>query len=273
MLYMMTDNEFRGEPKARGIRAITATEVDELHQRGWVKLPALLCAERAAELLAQAKHLARSKERRDARMSAAAAPDTILYPSDSDTLFAALAHDTNLGEAARVLLGYNGGMRLWGDALGVVAPRTELPAAARHWHQDAGKLPLDRASISLWIALDEITPDQGPLRFREGSHRLGPLGTLDGDASTAAWVRLSACPVSPAGRLMPGDATAHLSLTVLAALDNESERTVWPYSLKYFPDGSRFTGLPAARTAGLGLEPGTVIKHERFPITTSWGSR
>lgn len=42
------------------------------------------------------------------------------------------------------------------------------------WHQDFSYLPLDRPDgLTLWIALDDITPDNGCLYYVLGSHRLG----------------------------------------------------------------------------------------------------
>jgi ectoine hydroxylase-related dioxygenase (phytanoyl-CoA dioxygenase family) len=42
------------------------------------------------------------------------------------------------------------------------------------WHQDFSYLPLDRADgLTLWIALDDITPENGCLYYLFGSHLLG----------------------------------------------------------------------------------------------------
>ena len=241
-------------------RAVTAAEADSLHERGWVRLPGLIDAATTAALLGRAQEL------RERAPTAAPPPGTLLFPSEHDALFREFACDAALGRVAASLLAFDGGMRLWGDAVAVVDGGTRLPPAASHWHQDAGKLPLDRAAVGLWIALDEITTDQGPLRFREGSHLLGPLGALESEAAIHAWPRLARCPVSGARELAPGDATAHLSLTVLAAGDNRSSRTLWPYSLKYFPDGTRYTGMGVSRTAGMDLETFSELGDPAFPI-------
>jgi ectoine hydroxylase-related dioxygenase (phytanoyl-CoA dioxygenase family) len=46
--------------------------------------------------------------------------------------------------------------------------------ADMEWHQDFSYLPLDRADgLTLWIALDDITEDNGCLYYVLGSHALG----------------------------------------------------------------------------------------------------
>jgi ectoine hydroxylase-related dioxygenase (phytanoyl-CoA dioxygenase family) len=45
---------------------------------------------------------------------------------------------------------------------------------AMDWHQDYSYLPLDRADgVSLWIALDDISEDNGCLYYVFGSHQRG----------------------------------------------------------------------------------------------------
>lgn len=243
------------------IRAVTAAECEDLHEHGWVRLDGLVSSEVAAELLGRARQLIAARVSVLPQASGGVVP--VMSPSQDDERFGALARGPEIGRVAGRLLGWRGAIRLWADALVPVEPHTELPPGGDRWHQDAGKLPLDMAAVSLWIALNEIEPEQGQLRFRDRSHRLGLLGA---SGALEGWPALEACPVASPGRMAPGDATAHLSTTVLAAGANRTARAMWPYSLKYFPDGARYTGLPAVVTDPLGLVAGQSIDPPQLPL-------
>ena len=249
------------------VRSVTAEEIDALNARGWTRLDRFVDPGACRALLIRARELL-GPENPDPPVSFSGTP-TLLYPAGEDPLFEAFACGPSMGEAAAQLLGWNGAVRLWADALVPVAGHTELPDDGNRWHQDARKLPLDTVAVGFWIALERIDPEQGQLRFRDGSHRLGPLGALGPGGIADGWPGLSACPVTLPGPMEPGDATAHLSLVALAAEANRTDRTLWPYSLKYFPDGACYTGLPAARASALGLVASEKVDHPAFPVVWS----
>ena len=46
------------------------------------------------------------------------------------------------------------------------------------WHQDAGYWPLSPSkTVTVWLAIDDATVENGAMRFIAGSHHLGHLGT------------------------------------------------------------------------------------------------
>ena len=46
------------------------------------------------------------------------------------------------------------------------------------YHQDASEQGSDRVGeVQFWLALSEVTPEMGPMRFVDRSHREGPLGS------------------------------------------------------------------------------------------------
>ena len=67
------------------------------------------------------------------------------------------------------------------DFISVKEPNSDKPTA---WHQDAPGNPVEGPqAMSMWIALDEVSPESGALRFIRGSHRWGrrfePRGSGD----------------------------------------------------------------------------------------------
>ena len=54
-----------------------------------------------------------------------------------------------------------------------------------HWHQDTSYFPLvpklnnNQWFLTLWLALDNVTNENGPMQYLEGSHTLGELASVD----------------------------------------------------------------------------------------------
>lgn len=78
---------------------------------------------------------------------------------------------------------------------------------------------------TVWIALDAVTPDNGPVRFHLGSHKLGMLPTrpsgVKGNSVGLAEPLAGENVLSPT--LQPGDATIHHCQTVHASSPNTTD--------------------------------------------------
>ena len=62
------------------------------------------------------------------------------------------------------------------------------------WHQDWPLQPFDRRdTVNCWVALDDISMEQGPLHVVSGSHRLGPCICRPISPSSPPWDRC--CPM------------------------------------------------------------------------------
>jgi ectoine hydroxylase-related dioxygenase (phytanoyl-CoA dioxygenase family) len=137
------------------------------------------------------------------------------------------------------------------------------------WHQDHGATPAIATANAFWIALDEVTPEMGPMVFHNGSQRLGILAPpIDG------WRDLLAdFPLSEPPHLQPGDATAHSSLVVHGAGLNESDRPRWGYIVNTFPGDAPYLPYPTRYTSGIEdeLTPGKPLDHPRFPLIYDGG--
>ncbi|HSN67738.1 MAG TPA: phytanoyl-CoA dioxygenase family protein, partial [Thermoanaerobaculia bacterium] len=132
------------------------------------------------------------------------------------------------------------------------------PGGARTpWHQDRWYWPLatDR-TVTMWLALVDIPPEAGPMRFAAGSHRatsLGNAGISEGNDRRLAqlieergWPEVSA-------PLAAGDATFHIGGLLHSAGANTSVRVREALTVIFFADGSRIAE-PANANQRVDLE-------------------
>jgi ectoine hydroxylase-related dioxygenase (phytanoyl-CoA dioxygenase family) len=248
------------------IREVTEGEVEHYADLGWVHLPGLLSADLAAALLVKAQDW--MGEGGDEHPWRRSRPPFQTYekPSREDPLFEAICLRSTLGLSLARLLGREEtGITLLDDTLQAKLPNEGDPPTPVH--QDGAFLPLDRPSANLWIALDDVSPDMGMMRFRSGSQAMGSLGrnqypTME--EALAAWPRIARYPSEGPAHLAPGDATVHASFTIHSAPANSTGRTRWSYLLNTFPSDTRWL-YPHRSTEGLELEHFQVLEHERFP--------
>lgn len=269
------------------VRGVTDEEVEAFFEQGWVFLPELISRDVAGRLLGVAERLMGVSG--DANTVRPEDGDTswwrnYSYPRRDDPLFEAVATSSQLGHNLARLFGRDSSIRLLDlDALGVKQPSSKGEhAEPTAFHQDQNAAPFDLLAITVWIALDEVTPDQGSLQFYTGSHKLGPLGDQPGVPRTSpsgkdvpsialeSWPRLMQCELSKPHHHLPGDATMHLSYTVHGAGANTTDRPRWSYITPYFPGDALYTNLPTPYDE-LGLEPLQPVNHPKFPEIYSPG--
>jgi Phytanoyl-CoA dioxygenase (PhyH) len=269
------------------IRSVTHDEVSHLRDHGWVKLDQLISRQLAGRLLDRARALAGSS-----------GDDHIIRPDvDVDTTwwsdyhnvveedqgFAYLGLSPTMGANVQRLIRRNVGILMWSNflALKIGTKQGSARASERaYWHQDGPDLPLDRPGwVRFWIALDRVSATMGPIRFLDGSHRLGLLGRthLDraGYAPEAAlydeYPELSQLPVIEPLEFEPGDATAHGMFTLYGDRANDTDHPRWTLVLTYFADDTLYTGnqLCAGETVAklqkAGLPPGEQFGGAVFP--------
>ena len=113
---------------------------------------------------------------------------------------------------ARLLIG-DGPIRYLDDRMLVKLPIGRNPERGQPtvYHQDWNNRPFDSNALAVWVALDEVTPEQASLRFLSGSHKLGPAGYwfLPIEKARERVPLLKRFELSEPPHLMPGDATIH----------------------------------------------------------------
>ncbi|MXW03602.1 MAG: phytanoyl-CoA dioxygenase family protein [Gemmatimonadetes bacterium] len=155
----------------------------------------------------------------------------------------ALMLDGRLGKMAADLEGVDG-IRIWHDQV-----LTKLPwANPTTWHQDNTKWSFaSEHAITIWVALDEVTVQNGCMFFMPGSHRKRrddyPAAGKQVGAMFDAYPDLGR--MDPVPVVMPaGGCSFHNGLIVHAANAN---MTPWPrraFTCAYMPDHSTFNGIP-----------------------------
>jgi len=177
--------------------------------------------------------------------------------ADTHTGMARLILDERLGEAAAALAGVDG-LRVWHDQA-LVKPPYGNPTG---WHLDVPFWSFDSPdAISIWIALDDATVENGCLWYLPGTHRearyeLTPIGENLGAIfrEYPAWLQLE--PVSAPCRA--GDAIFHNGLVAHGAGANMTPHSRRAMTCAFMPDGATYNGrphsmLPAAYVASLAV--------------------
>lgn len=275
------------------VRAVSDLEVEFFQQNGWVLLPGLLTPELCEQMLARARpRLAdllqggqqefATAEAKRSHMRVAASNEGIVTDnkkwvewrsavrSAQDPVFSRAALAPTMGQNVQRLLGREKPIRVYHDI--VMCKLTDERSTATGWHQDSPNFPLDRNALTIWIALDEITAEQGALQFFSGSHRCGMLGKISPDPTTDLldeYPELARFPVSPPNHLQPGDATVHHGLTVHGAGANNTRHDRWSYAVAYFPADARYTGAPNHDCDGFDLKINHPIEHPSFALVPS----
>ncbi len=211
--------------------------------------------------------------------------------------FMEVATSPLLAEMVAQLLGTDK-VVLFGDAAFLKPPRK---GGQLHWHQDAMAWPLDEpGGLTCWIALDEVTPENGSMSFAAGSHLLGerlPVEATTGETLYSSYAggetdkagAFAGRDLSNSGLLPvttpeaaglpevptfyePGACSFHDSLVWHASGFNTSENWRRSYSIRYV-DGHRiWLGEQKAfyyfHDDEVGVEPGSPVGGPNFP--TVW---
>lgn len=265
-------------------RAVTDEEAAHYRKHGWVKLDSLVSESQAAVLL---EHMQRKMG-----VDATSAQHNSEYQAGGKleywNIYAPLSIDLATGRSTEDLL-YNFshckeigaiGSRLVGDRIrysydeGIVKmPAGKQGSAPTDWHTDmlptGSQFDPPDAHAMIWIALGDIPPERGSLRFvsasdadEEVSHILTELPFDE------TYPLLEARGVlSPANHLHPGDATVHSSRTWHSAPANKTDELRWGYVVSFFRADARYSGHAHWSHEGVeGLVAGETFVDYRFPV-------
>jgi ectoine hydroxylase-related dioxygenase (phytanoyl-CoA dioxygenase family) len=183
--------------------------------------------------------------------------------------------------------------RIAADLMGVDAIRlyhdvaiTKEPGGGyTPWHQDSYYWPMDtRHTVTMWMALVDISYEMGSLNFASGSYLCGDLGDeAISDRSHAYFehvIRERGLPVVnhvAHGVMAAGDATFHAGWTLHSAPGNATDRTREAITVVYYADGTLtfpdmgnphrewdfHTYMPGVRPGGAAASPLNPLLYRR----------
>jgi ectoine hydroxylase-related dioxygenase (phytanoyl-CoA dioxygenase family) len=175
-------------------------------------------------------------------------------------------HSRKLAEIARRLVGARS-IRLWHDHA-LIKPARD--GAETKWHQDFPYWPMNEpGALSCWIALDDVTQENGCLSFIPGSHlkgRLDPV-SLTNRQSIFRQAGMTKKDIRPVPMEMKaGSCTFHDGNTFHYAGGNTTAKPRRALAIIYFPSGTTYNGGEHLVTDGLGLAVGAPLKGPSFPV-------
>jgi ectoine hydroxylase-related dioxygenase (phytanoyl-CoA dioxygenase family) len=192
--------------------------------------------------------------------------------------YAALACDSDLPEIAGRAMGARS-VRVLYDQTIVKEPGTQSPTP---WHHDLPFWPVTGRQIcSIWVALDEVTPESGGVQYARGSHLSGELyRPTQPDTPETRLMRNMDLPPAPnlskdatadvvSWNMAPGDALVFSARTLHGAGANRaSGRTRRAIVVRYVGEDVTFVEGPHALAFAepVPLKTGDPLDAPQFPI-------
>ena len=222
------------------LREVTDEEVAFYQEYGWVMMRQLVAPEFAAELL-------RVGQEWSERSGKETGPRSGLAREEGAEPFRSFMFSERMSQNAMRLVnrkrlkGVDVPLRYRIDLL-----LQKLPGAAGStYHQDSSEHGSDRVGeLQFWLALAEVTPEMGAMRFVSRSHREGPLGSVfnddRGDLLEQFPNLTSVLELSPSFRYQVGDCTVHHGYTIHGGPANSTDKPRWPYLFSYSPADTRY---------------------------------
>ncbi len=264
------------------MRDVTDEEVAFYQENGWAKLEQLIPEAVATQMLDAVREAMEQSEAElgEGGVSAGGQVHDRVYwrdwhfPGRDDGIepFRSLAYSREIGHNAQRFIGREVPINYHADMMAVKMPTGHAASGPTGFHQDWVNFPFDRVGfLSFWIALSDIPPERGAMRFLSGSHKAGPLGKMGlvgGPQPTEYYPDLlERFPLSPPLHLRAGDATVHNGMVVHGAPPNSTDKPRWAAILSYHPADTCYTGAPHhIFSADLGLEVGKPIKNDLFRV-------
>ena len=221
------------------LREVTDEEVTFYQEYGWVMMRQLVAPEFAAELLCVGQEW---RERSDKETGPRCpARDESAEPFRSFMFSERMSQNAMRLVNRKRLKGVDVPLRYRIDIL-----IQKLPGAAGStYHQDSSEHGSDRVGeLQFWLALAEVTPEMGAMRFVSRSHREGPLGSVfnddRGDLLEQFPNLTSVLELSPSFRYQLGDCTVHHGYTIHGGPANSTDKPRWSYLFSYSPADTRY---------------------------------
>ena len=178
-------------------------------------------------------------------------------------------HDPRLAEIARDL-SEAGHVSLYHDQALIKSGGEH--SRATNWHQDAPYYPMEQpGALSAWIAVDDVTEENGCMQFIPGSHAYGRLESVPFDIEGASVLEnvvangdvIEEDPVVM--EMEAGGVTFHHGCTFHYASPNRTEDPRRAFTVIYVPDYVTYDGNWAAGGSD-DLEIGKPFKGKHYPV-------
>ena len=153
----------------------------------------------------------------------------------------------------------------------MIKPAGEI-SKETNWHQDSPYWPMDPiGSLSAWVAVDDVTLENGCLHFIPKSHKFGKLEPIalgkEGESIIKKMEEKEyELPDSVSMEMPAGGVTFHHGCTFHHAGVNSSNRPRRAFAVIYIPDYVCFTGRGDAAGAADEMIAGGPWDHPLHPI-------
>lgn len=179
------------------------------------------------------------------------------------------SHDPRLAEIARNLSGARS-VALYHDQA-LIKPGG-AHSRATNWHQDMPYYPMEQpGALSAWIAVDDVTTENGCMQFIPGSHKYGCLDSVPFDivgASILKHVEATGHVIDKEPVVMEmeaGGVTFHHGCTFHYASPNCTNNPRRAFTMIYIPDYVTYNGRWAAGGSD-DLIKGKPFKGALYPV-------
>lgn len=183
---------------------------------------------------------------------------------EAHAAFAAQLRDPVCTEMAAQLIGCRR-VRVFHDH---VISKPPGASSAVPWHQDYPYWPLDRPrAVSLWLALDDVSPASGCMHFMPGGHREGESAAVDFLNDRKDWgsraIDVRAVPVAAGWGVFHHCLSWHTTPPNASAAPRRAYIAIYmDADCRYDPDHSGWHPMNARAT----VMPGEVFNDDAFPV-------
>lgn len=234
---------------SKHVREVTEEEVEFYRINGWVKLDGLLNAELVAAVRDAGDEFYKSNGHSPAEWLSLATAG--VEPCRSLVFGTRMARNAQRLMDRGRLSGRDVEVRYRNDALASKGPGATRTA----FHQDMCEHGSDRVGeMQFWVALEEVTPEMGAMRFLSKVHHEGPLGCVLRQTSDTSSTQLAPeedlldhyprltelYEFSQPFHYQPGDATVHHGHMIHGGPPNTTTATRRSYIFSYVPADSRW---------------------------------
>ena len=239
---------------------LTAAEVTFYNDQGFLPLPNFVRGGAVGALRDEVKEVLAAHGLDEARLRKASEAGDKLR-QNHQYLAGSLLDELINGERTRAVAG-----RLVGGEAIRYLPFTAVKAGGGggtfDYHQDNNYTPHDPAtgSLNIWVALVDMSPENGCLQVVPGSHKHGQLESEDvGDGHRG--LKVDPETLLPV-RMRAGDAVAFTRWTVHGSGPNTTDQPRWAYALQYHRPDVRWRPKNAGDGEGWKL----LVEEKRFDI-------